>query len=698
MLYSVIKLVACAVSISLISGCGVQKAPEGISPLSTPPKVDLEPPPLIPLKTLLAPASYQGPRISPDGTRISYIAPLDGVPNFYIAPVDDIKAAKPLTRKTGRGVKVANVSGNVMYRWSPDSRYILFPEDYNGDEKWDIHRIDVATGEEMNLTPSEGIKVSGLPLSSSYPGEVLVAIYEKHPFIPDLYRVDLETGEKRLVESNHQGFNGYLSDHELKPRVALKLAPGGGFNIFNSAGDGRWTPFFDIGFEDKASMGASDSLQISQISRDNTRLYSLDSRGLDTNALVSLDLETGEREILTQDPRVDIGGVLYHPKTFAPQAYALNWIRTRWHALDEAIQPDLDFLATARDGDFFVENRSADDSKWVVRYRFSDHPETFYLYDRPTVKLQELFVSTPELAEMRLSKLYPYVIKARDGLDLVSYLSLPAESDPDGDGRPDKPLPTVMLVHGGPSDERAQYGYSGMLQWLANRGYAVLYVNFRGSAGFGKKFSNAQNLEWGGKMHTDLLDQVDWAVEQGIADPKRVAIMGGSYGGYATLVGMTMTPDVFACGVDLVGPSSLEVFMPHWDVDAMAGVVGDPRTEAGRAHLKARSPTNFAHQTKGWVLVGQGANDSRVPQAQSDNLVKIMQDNDAKVVYALYPDEGHGLYRPENRHAFWGITELFLAQCLGGRAEPLGDKLTGASIEVKAGAELIPGLVDALEK
>ena len=258
------------------------------------------------------------------------------------------------------------------------------------------------------------------------------------------------------------------------------------------------------------------------------------------------------------------------------------------------------------------------------------------------------------------------------------------------------PLPTVVLVHGGPSDERAQWAFGPFVHWLANRGYAVLYVNYRGSAGFGKRMMNAQNLEWGGRMHTDVLEQVDWAVQQGIEVEDRVAILGGSYGGYEVLVGMTMTPERFACGIDLVGPSNLEKFMPHWNVDRMSTVVGDPRTEAGRKHLRSRSPINFAANTKHPVLIGQGVNDSRVPKYQSDTVVAAMRSAGVPVVYAVYPDEGHGLLRPANSYSFWAIGEQFLAKCLGGRAMPLGDALKGSSVQIEAGTDYVPGLAEAM--
>jgi len=307
-------------------------------------------------------------------------------------------------------------------------------------------------------------------------------------------------------------------------------------------------------------------------------------------------------------------------------------------------------------------------------------------------------VTTPELVGMPLSKMHPVVIPSRDGLDLVSYLSFPPWADRDGDGRPEEPVPLLLLVHGGPSDERAQYGYGPIVHWMANRGYGVFYFNYRGSPGFGKAFVNAQKMEWGGKMHEDLIDQVQWAIEEGITTRDKVAIIGGSYGGYATLVGMTMTPDVFACGVDLVGPSNLEIFMPHWDVDVMSRTLGDPRTEEGRAFLQSRSPINFAHQARSPILIGQGANDSRVPQSQSDAMVEDFEENGVAVTYLLYPDEGHGFIRAENNSSFWAITEVFLGECLGGRYEEIGDALEGSSLQVLAGAQHIPGLEAALER
>ena len=314
-----------------------------------------------------------------------------------------------------------------------------------------------------------------------------------------------------------------------------------------------------------------------------------------------------------------------------------------------------------------------DDDFWVAAYLLDDGPVRYYRYDRVKKEARFLFSNREALEGLPLAKVHPVVIKSRDGLDLVSYYMLPLDSDRDSPGHPANPLPIALLVHGGPW-ARDNWGYNPVYQLLANRGYAVLSVNFRGSTGFGKDFVNAANMEWAGKMHDDLIDAVQWAIDQNIADPRRVAILGGSYGGYATLAGLTFTPDTFACGVDIVGPSNLVTLLntipPYWEpqVELWANTVGDHRTEEGRAFLTERSPLTHVDRISKPLLIGQGANDPRVKQAESEQIVQAMQDKNIPVTYALYPDEGHGFARPENNLSFFAVTEAFLAGCLGGAA------------------------------
>jgi dipeptidyl aminopeptidase/acylaminoacyl peptidase len=650
---------------------------------------------LIPREVFSTPPSYAAPLLSPDGELVSYVTVHEGAMNLWVAAVDDVEKGRPLTAEP-RGVQYFDVSGNVIYAWSADGQYLIYHVDEGGDEKFKVKRVRVETGKVETVAAFEGMKTEVVGIEADKPNEILVHANDGNSFHPhEWHRVNMETGEASLV-TRTEDYLGMIADHDFKMRVAFTLNELGGLTLHKSSGDGEWEPFIEVGSEDLSAIQNSGYQNAYSFDETNRYFYAYDSRGRNTAALVRYDLETGEEKELARDERVDMGGVLTHPVTSKPIAYATNWTRTQWHALDESIAEDFEKVVTVADGDFRIVSQTRDNQKWLVQYMLSDKPIAYYVYDRATKKATKLFVSTPQLEGLTLSKLHPVVIKSRDGFDLVSYLMLPRWSDPDGNGIPCEPVPMILLVHGGPGDERAQFAFGPILHQLANRGYATLYVNFRGSPGFGKAFMNAARYEWGGKMHNDLIDQVNWMVEKGIADEDKVALFGGSYGGYATLVGMTMTPDVFACGIDIVGPSSLEIPMPHWTPESMAGSVGDPRTEEGRALLKARSPINFAHQTKNPVLVGQGANDSRVPQEQSDKLVEIMKDNGVKVTYMLFPDEGHGWLRPQNQLASDAIIENFLAQHLGGRAQPITNELEDSSVLVPVGAAQISGLEEAL--
>jgi dipeptidyl aminopeptidase/acylaminoacyl peptidase len=478
-------------------------------------------------------------------------------------------------------------------------------------------------------------------------------------------------------------------------RFATAFRPDGGMDLLRRTDAGTFEPF--------ESIGADDTLTTQPIGFDKTgtQLFLIDSRGRDTAAVFTQDLTSGAKTLIAEDARADAQDGLSHPTEKKVQAVAFNYDRVRWQVVDQSVAEDLKYLQGVTDGELSVLSRTLDDSRWVVAYVKDDGPVRYYIYDRPARSAKFLFSNRPALESSKLARMHPQEIKSRDGLTLVSYLTLPAWTDADGDARPAAPLPTVLLVHGGPWG-RDVWGYDSIHQLLANRGYAVLSVNFRASTGFGKKFLNAGNREWAGKMHDDLLDAVNWATAQKVADPKRVAIMGGSYGGYATLTGLTFTPDVFAAGVDIVGPSNLVTLLstipPYWkpQIELFATRVGDNRTDEGRKFLESRSPLTRVDRIAKPLLIGQGANDPRVKQAESDQIVKAMQSKKIPVTYVLFPDEGHGFARPENNIAFMAVTEAFLAKHLGGRAEPIGDAFKGSSVTVPQGRELVGGVSEAL--
>ncbi len=659
--------------------------------------------PLVPFERFFAPEAYQAPLISPDGKWVSYIGRYQNAYNIFVAPIDDMAKARPVTRESGRGIQWYTVSGAVTYRWTPDSRYILYLKDNNGDEKNRIWVTDVATGAVRNLTPGDNVRAHILGVSPNHPGHVLAAVDTAHPtnnpellFGYDVVDIDLATGERRVVTGNIP-YGGVIADNDLKVRLVWVPTPDLGIDVRKLNPDGTTSEFYRIAYDDLAGIEATGQTDSMRISADNRTLYMLDDVGSDKIALVSLDLDTAAKTIIAKDDRVDIRDVLFDPQTHAPIAYGVNWTKLAWHGLDPKAKGDLDFLQARSEGVLKVPSMSADGRIWLVNSSVADQPDVFYAFDARTHAMRKLFVTTPELLGLPLVKMFPYVIKSRDGLDLVGYYLLPRSVDPRQTGKPNRPAPMVVYVHGGPGDERPEYGYAPLVQYFADRGYGFLYVDFRGGPGFGKAFLNGANMEWGGKMHDDVVDQVRWAIAQGLADPKKVAILGGSYGGYETLVAMTKSPDVFACGVDVVGPSDLSIPLPHFDPNWMAKVMGDPRTEAGRATLRARSPFYLASQARNPLLIGQGDQDSRVPTAQADKMVTAMQAAGAPVVYLRFADEGHGFLRPENNYAFWATAEIFLAKCLGGNAQPLTpDLFKGSSVIVAAGGEYIPGLEAAV--
>ena len=642
--------------------------------------------PLIPRRVFFGNPDKASPQVSPDGNHIGFLAPVNGVLNVWVGPADAPGAARPVTKDTGRGIR--------RYGWTYSANRLLYLQDSGGDENWRLYLVDVETGEIRDLTPLEGVQAQIQRDSHKHPEHILVGLNDREAQFHDLYLIDLNTGERELVLQNDQ-FAWFVADDEFNVRFAARQTEDGGTEYLRMSTGDDWERAFFVDMEDSVTTGP---LEFDKTGR---ALYIVDSRGRDTAALTSMDLATGNVTALVWDDRADVADVMLHPTEMTVQAVAFNYDRKAWQVLDDAVAADLEFLSSVSAGDIEVVSRTLDDKCWIVAYLLDDGPVRYYRYLRESKKAQFLFTNRTALEDVPLVKVHPAIIPARDGLDLVCYYSLPLEADPQQTGEVSEPLPMALLVHGGPW-ARDSWGYNPVYQLLANRGYAVLSVNFRGSTGFGKDFVNAGNLEWGGKMHDDLVDAVKWAVAQGIADPEQVAIMGGSYGGYATLVGMTFTPEVFACGVDIVGPSNLITLMetvpPYWQptIQLFTSRVGDYRTEQGREFLLQCSPLFFVDNIQKPLLIGQGANDPRVKQSESDQIVKAMQEKNIPVTYVLYPDEGHGFARPENNLSFFAVAEAFLAQCLGGRCEPFGDALEGSSIAVPEGAENVPGLEDAL--
>ena len=627
-------------------------------------------------------------QISPDGKYLSWVAAVDGVLNVWVAPADNPSQARAVTQDKARGIR--------SYFWSYQPDTLLYLRDSGGDEDFHLYAVDLKTGQAKDLTPFPKTTAQVAGVSPKHPGTILVGMNDRDAQWHDIYKVDLASGDRTLLEKNDAQIAGYIADADYTLKYAQRSRPDGGADVLRRGANGAWEKFDDIPFEDVLTTSPGG------LTLDGKTLYFTDSRGRNTAALFAIDVASGKRTLVLEDARADVGGTLADPATGKVQAVSVDYLRDEWKVVDPAIRADLEKLEAIGPGDVSVNTRTLDDKTWIVAYSAAEAPLVYYRYDRGAGTLTKLFSARPKLEGKPLVPQWPVEIASRDNKTLVSYLTLPRSADANNDGKADAPVPLVLLVHGGPW-ARDSYGYGGYNQWLANRGYAVLSVNFRGSTGFGKDFTNAGNGEWAGKMHDDLIDAVQWAVKQGVTTQDQVAIMGGSYGGYATLAGLTFTPDAFACGVDIVGPSNLNTLLstvpPYWAsfFEQLAKRMGDPRTDAGKKWLTERSPLTRADQIKKPLLIGQGANDPRVKQAESDQIVKAMQAKNIPVTYVLFPDEGHGFARPENNKAFNAVTEGFLAQCLGGRAEPIGKDFTGSSISVPVGADGVPGLAEALK-
>jgi dipeptidyl aminopeptidase/acylaminoacyl peptidase len=647
---------------------------------------------LLPRKVLLGDPDRSQVQISPDGKSIGWLAMMDGALNVVVAPSDDVGKPKPVTHEK-RSVP--------WWRWTYRSDRILFTQDRpadkaSGDESQHLYAVDLAKSETKDVTPVDGANAEIVALSHKRPAEALVTINGRDHKLPDVYLVDLTTAARKLVFKNEGGFSHFAGDDDLRLRFGLRHTPDGSSELATlPQGKDPGKIVLRIPFE--------DTLTTRPVGFDKTGdlLYLVESMGRDTSGLFAFDTRTTTAKPLAEDPHADVGRVLFNPVERTVEAVSFEYDKPTWNVVDASVEGDFYYLQTFGDGRLNVTSRSLDEQHWLVSYSYTDGPTLYYRYDRdPDVpgtpgKASFLFRSKDDLEHAKLSATRPVVIKAGDGTELLSYLTFPADADPRDEGRPRYALPTVVLVHDGPW-ERASSEANPLHLWLADRGYAVLSVNYRGSRGLGKSLLNAGNLEWGAKMQDDLAAVAKWAVDEKIAQQDHIAVMGEGYGGYAVLEGMAKSP--FACGVDLGGPPDLILYLlgtpPYAEPQGaeLARRVGDFHTDDGKKLLGDRSPSSHVAHIGKPLLIEQGKYDPRVAETDTVELAQAIKSHRVQVTYAAYPDEGRGLARLQNRLSFAAMAEAFLGKCLNGPHEPFGTELTDSSVTVPIGSEHVPGL------
>jgi dipeptidyl aminopeptidase/acylaminoacyl peptidase len=608
-------------------------------------------PPLIPRTILFDNPMYRSPKLSRDGRYLSYLAPDENnILQIWLRTIGK-EDARQLTNEKNRAI--------FYYCWTYSSEKLIYLQDSDGDENFHLYLVDIQSNLVRDLTPFEGIHSDFIDLNPQFPDEVLVKLNLRDREKFDIYRINLDNGAVEFDTANPGNVYDWLtSNTQYQILAAIKTTANGGWDVlFRETVDQPWSTL--------CHWESTEDVELVSFSGDDRTLYLLDSHNSNTLRLVAFDLETKAETIIAEDEQYDVDHVIIHPTQRNIQAVCFEKDKLQLQVLDKCMSEDLEFIAKIRSGEYYLVSRDLADQNWIVAYETDDGPVYYHLYNRESKSSTLLFSHQPKLESVSLASMEPISYQARDGLTIHGYLTLPVGMKP--------PLPTVLLVHGGPW-ARDIWGYHREVQWLANRGYAVLQVNFRGSSGYGKAFLNAGNREWGGKMHDDLIDGVNWLVEQGIAERDKVGIMGGSYGGYATLVGLTFTPKVFACGIDRAGPSNLVTLVNNYPPYAASGLtVWKNRVGDEEEFLKSRSPLFFVDRISKPLLIEQGANDPRVTQAESDQIVSAMRKAGKPVEYVLYSDEGHMNERPENSLHFHAVAEEFLAKHLGGRFEPMGE-------------------------
>lgn len=642
-------------------------------------------PELLPREIFFARGNKSGAKISPDGKYISYKTPSEKkIPNVWI---------KTIGKNDDRMVTQETTHGVPGYYWAYDSKHIIYMMDSEGDENFHVYAVNIETGVTRDLAKFKGVKAQNIQMSKNHPHEILVGLNVRDKRHFDMYRVNLKTGKLELDTENPGDVRWWLADHNLVIRAAVALNPkdiSTTLRVRDSA-DKPWRDLIVWPFGETGHLEGYGSEIAVAFTKDGKALYVSAAFAGDQTQLAKVDVKTGKViKIVASHPKASIWNVMtltlydraqvmFHPKTGEVQAVGFEYLKPEWKVYDPELKKDFQVLKQVHEGEFDIKSRDLANNKWIVGF-YSDHSKgAYYIYDRVSKKAELLFETAPHLKKYKFAPMKPLVIKARDGLDIPCYLTLPL-------GVPAKNLPMVLLIHGGPW-ARYQWGFSGFVQFLANRGYAVLQVNFRGSAGFGKKFLNAGNGQWGvGSMQHDITDAAGWFIKNGTADSKRIAILGASYGGYAVLAGLTFTPDLYTCGIDICGPSNVKTLvesMPDWWylikqrwLRRMGNVLKDETLN------RRISPYYHAHKIKAKLMIIHGVNDPRVKIEESAQIVETMRKNKKEVTYVVYPDEGHGVGRPQNLVDMRGRLETFLAKHLGGRCQPW-EKVPGSSAELR---------------
>jgi dipeptidyl aminopeptidase/acylaminoacyl peptidase len=621
----------------------------------------------------------EGGQISPRGDQVAFIAPRDGVANLWVLSVDATEEARAVTDNRDGGIEA--------FAWAHDNSSLVYLQREQGGVRR-LYAVSAAGGAPRALSPS-GVDAEILGLSARDPGAVVVTL-ARGGVLSGVFRIEIATGAQTTLLRNPATapFTRFFVDRDNRVRLGLRLlARGAGELVLLQAEGGV-----------EIAVPLEDVLTTTFIgfAADGQSFVMLDGSGKDHVALVRVDLGSGAKSVLGENSRADVVDVWLDPATNAPEAFATEYLRREWRSLDAETQADIEFLQGQLNGDFSIVSRSADDNRWIVEEEGPTRPSRSYLYDRSNRsarRLTLLFRHRPALEQAPLQPMIPVEIAARDGLTLVSYLTLPPGADANGDGRPEQAAPMVLSVHGGPW-ARDSFGFSAMHQWLANRGYAVLSVNFRGSTGFGKAFLDAGNGEWGGRMQDDLVDALRWAVDNRIAQPERVAIVGTGFGGYAALSGLAAAPDQFRCGASYGAPMNLAGLVeraPANQRDMFALRLGDPRSSEGRQRLRDRSPLAFAGRVRDPVLLGFGERDGSTTRAEVDQFAATVRPRGG-LTYMVFPQEGAELANVRNRLSYFAVLEHFLGDCLGGRVEPVGATFEGATMIVYDGAINVPGL------